>query len=46
MQAHLPEILYALNLGTSLALVGWMVYEAASFIIRLQFAGILDLTPN
>lgn len=41
-----PKFFYALNLGTSLALVGWMVYEAASFIIRLQFAGILDLTPE
>jgi len=35
-----------LNTGISLALAGWMVYEAASFIIRLQFAVFIDLSPE
>jgi len=41
-----PKFFYTLNLGISLALAGWMVYEAASFIIRLQFAVFIDLSPE
>jgi hypothetical protein len=42
-----PKSFYMpINFSISLALAGWMVYEAASFIIRLQFAIILDLTPE
>lgn len=41
-----PKFFFTLNLGITLALAFWMVYEAASFIIRLQFAVISEMTPE